>query len=145
MPQRMEHLGYIRCHSSSSSKPINSPSNSIRYKTNGAVKTFGKSGKQDSFRHILKSSASMYESSGSQFFRTTTGIQSGPDVFDKSRLVMNLVVTNSRDTEILCSFRLMLEGKAGKEISESPKLKLVEKFSEDHFALSDAEDNTVGH
>ena len=29
-------------------------------------------------RHILKSSASMYESSGSQFFRTTTGIQSGP-------------------------------------------------------------------
>ena len=31
MPQRMESLGYIRCHSSSSSKPINSPSNSIRY------------------------------------------------------------------------------------------------------------------
>ena len=39
----------------------------------------------------------------------------------------------------------MLEGKAGKEISESSKLKLVEKFSADHFALSDAEDNTVGH
>ena len=30
------------------------------------------SGKQDSFRHILKSLASTYESLGSQFFRTTT-------------------------------------------------------------------------
>ena len=36
--------------------------------------TFQQSGKQDSFRHLLKSSASMYECSGSQFFRTTTGI-----------------------------------------------------------------------
>ena len=45
-------------------------------------------GKQDSFRQLLKSLASMYESSGSQFFRTTTGIQSGPDAFDESRLVM---------------------------------------------------------
>ena len=40
--------------------------------------TFQQSGKQDYLRHILKSSASMHESSGSQFFRTTTGIQSGP-------------------------------------------------------------------
>ena len=47
--------------------------------------------KQDSFRHILKSSANMYESSGSQFFRTTTGMQWGPDVFDESRLVMTFV------------------------------------------------------
>ena len=31
------------------------------------------------FHHILKSSDSMNESSGSQVFRTTTGIQSGPD------------------------------------------------------------------
>ena len=30
----------------------------------------------------------MYESSGSQFFRTTTGIQSGPGAFDESRFVM---------------------------------------------------------
>ena len=37
-------------------------------------KTFQQSGNEDSFRHILKSLASMYESSGSQFFRTTTGI-----------------------------------------------------------------------
>ena len=44
--------------------------------------TFQQSGKQDSFRQILKGSASMCESSGQQFFRTTTGIQSGPDTFD---------------------------------------------------------------
>ena len=50
--------------------------------------TFQLSRKQDSFRHILKESANMYESSGSQFFKTTTGIQSGPDTFDKSSLVM---------------------------------------------------------
>ena len=32
----------------------------------------------------LGSSASMYESSNSQFFTVTTGIQSGPDAFDES-------------------------------------------------------------
>ena len=31
----------------------------------------------------------MYESSDSQPFRNTTGIQSGPGAFDESRLVMN--------------------------------------------------------
>ena len=38
---------------------------------------------------MLKSSASRYESSGSQFFRTATGIQFRLDAFDKSRLVIN--------------------------------------------------------
>ena len=28
----------------------------------------------------------MYESPGPQFFRTTTGVQAGPDAFDKSKL-----------------------------------------------------------
>ena len=45
--------------------------------------TFQKSVKQDSFRYLLKNSVSMYESSGSQFFRTTTRIQSGPDAFEE--------------------------------------------------------------
>ena len=40
---------------------------------------------------MLKSSASMYESSGSQFFRTMTGMQSGPDAFDESRFVMTFL------------------------------------------------------
>ena len=47
-------------------------------------------------------------------------------------------------TEILCSFKLVLEGKAGKEIPESPRLEFIEKFSANNFALSDAEDNTSG-
>ena len=45
-------------------------------------------------------------------------------------------------TEILCSFKLVLEGKTGKEISESSTLEFLEKFSANNFALSDAEDNT---
>ena len=83
----------------------------------------------------------MLESSGSQFLRTTTGIQSGPDAFDKSRFIMTFL-TILGVTEILCSFKLVLEGKAGKEIPESSRLGLLEKFSLNNFALSDAEDNT---
>ena len=47
-------------------------------------------------------------------------------------------------TEILCSFKLVLEGKTGKEIPESSRLEFLEKFSVNNFALSDAEDNTSG-
>ena len=101
---------------------------------------FQQSGKQDSFTHILKSSASLYESSGSQLFRTTTGIQSGPDTFDESRFVMTILGV----IEILCSFRLVLEGKTGKEIPESSRLEFLEKFLGNNFALSEAEDNTSG-
>ena len=54
----------------------------------------------------------MYESSGSQFFRTITGIQSGPDAFDESRLVMTFL-TILGVTETLYRFRSVLEGKAG--------------------------------
>ena len=85
----------------------------------------------------------MYESSGSQFFRTTTGIQSGPDAFDKSRFVMTFL-TSVRVMDILCSFRLVLEGKTGKEIPESSRFEFLEKFLANIFALSDAEDNTSG-
>ena len=46
--------------------------------------------------------------------------------------------------EILCSFKLVLQGKAGKEITESLRLEFLEKFSGNNFALSDAEDNTSG-
>ena len=47
-------------------------------------------------------------------------------------------------TEILCSFRLVLEGKTGKEIPESSRLEFLEKFLANNFALSDAEGNTSG-
>ena len=89
---------------------------------------------------LLKCSTSMYGSLGAQFFRTTTEIQSGPDAFDKLRFVMTFL-TILGVTEILCSFRLVLEGKTGKEILESSRL---EKFLVNNFALLDAEDSTSG-
>ena len=42
----------------------------------------------------------------------------------------------------LCSFKLVLEGKTGKEITESTRLEFWETFSGNNFALSDAEGNT---
>ena len=86
----------------------------------------------------------MYESSGSHFFRTTTGIQSGPDGFDESKFVMTFL-TILGVMDILCSFRLVLEGKTGKtEIPESSRFEFLEKVLANNFALSDAEDNTSG-
>ena len=55
----------------------------------------------------MKNLVSMYASSGSQFFRTIDGIQSGPNTLGESKLVV---------TEILRSFRLFLEGTSGKEM-----------------------------
>ena len=46
--------------------------------------------------------------------------------------------------EILCSFKLVLEGKTDKETPESSRLEFLEKFPANNFALSDAEDNTSG-
>ena len=42
-------------------------------------------------------------------------------------------------TEILCSFRLVLEEKTGNEIPESSRLEFLEKFLANNFPLSDAE------
>ena len=85
----------------------------------------------------------MYESSGSQFFRTTTGIKSETDVFDESRFVMTFL-TILVVTEILSSFRLVVEWKIGKEVPESSRLEFLEKFLANNFDLSDAEDNNSG-
>ena len=47
-------------------------------------------------------------------------------------------------TEILRSFKLVLEGKTGAEILEPSRVEFLEKFSANNCALSDAEDNTSG-
>ena len=47
-------------------------------------------------------------------------------------------------TKILYYFKLVLEGKTGKEIPKSWRLDFLEKFSANNFALSDAEDNNSG-
>ena len=64
-------------------------------------------------------------------------------MFDESRLIVTFL-TILGVTEILYSFRLVLEGKTGKEIPESSRLEFKEKFSANNFALLDAEDNTFG-
>ena len=46
--------------------------------------------------------------------------------------------------EILCCFKLVLEGKTGKEIPESSRLEFLEKFLRANFSLWDTEDNTSG-
>ena len=68
----------------------------------------------------------MKESSGLQLFRTTTRIPSGPNAFDKSRFIMTFL-TILGVTEKLCSFRLVLEVKTGKEIPESSRIDFLEK------------------
>ena len=45
-------------------------------------------------------------------------------------------------TEVLCSFKLVLERKTGKEKPKSLRLGFKETFSANNFALSDEEDNT---
>ena len=65
--------------------------------TGATEATFQKSGKQDIFRHVLKSSANIYESSGSHFFRTTTGIQSESDALDKARFVTTFLILEVKD------------------------------------------------
>ena len=60
-----------------------------------------------------KSSASMYESSGSQFFRNTTAIESGHDTLDKSKFPITFLTFLG--VMEMCNFRLVVEQKTGKE------------------------------
>ena len=61
-------------------------------------------------------------------------MQSGQDAFDKLRFVMTFS-SNLGVTEILCSFRLVLEEKTCKEIPDSSRLEFLEKFLATNFAL----------
>ena len=47
-------------------------------------------------------------------------------------------------TEILYSFRLVLEGKTSKKIPGSSRLEFLEKFLANNFAFPDEEDNNYG-
>ena len=53
-------------------------------------------------------------------------------------------LTKLEVTEILCSFRLVLEGKTGKEIPDSSRLQFLERFLANKFAFLDAESNNSG-
>ena len=47
--------------------------------------------------------------------------------------------------EILCSFRLVLGGKTGKEIPKSSRLEILEKILANNFALSEQKTTPPGH
>ena len=46
-------------------------------------------------------------------------------------------------TETLCSFKLVLEGKTGKEIPESSRLEFLENFSANNFAFYQMQKTTL--
>ena len=56
----------------------------------------------------------------------------------------NLIEYCLNYSDTLCSFRLVLEGKTGKEMPESSRLEFLEKFLANNFALLEAENNTSG-
>ena len=76
----MEHLNNIGIQKKATFlHVINKPNvckffNKFFLNTEATDETFQQFGKQDSFRQVLKSSTSMYESSVLRFFKTTTGI-----------------------------------------------------------------------
>ena len=63
------------------------------------------------------------------------------DTFNISKFAVTFL-TILGATEILCSFRLVLEETTCKEIPESSRSEFLQKFSANNFALSNAEDNT---
>ena len=68
-------------------------------------------------------------------------MQSRPDTFDESRFVMTFL-TIFGVTEI-CNFRLVTEGKTGKEITKPSRLEFFKKFLANNCALFN-EDSTSG-
>ena len=62
---------------------------------------------------------------------------------NKSSLVMTILIILGI-MEMWYCFRLVLEGKTGKEIPKCWRLEFLEKFLANNFALSDAEDHTSG-
>ena len=61
-------------------------------------------------------------------YESSLGISSRPDAFEKPRLVTTFLTNLDGVTEILCSFRLVLEEKIAQEIPESTILGFPEKF-----------------
>ena len=72
----------------------------------------------------------MWESSSSQFFRTTTG----PDAFEESRSSMTFL-TILGIIQIPSILSLVLKEKAGLAIAKPPKLELTENISANNFCL----------
>ena len=85
----------------------------------------------------------MYKSSGSQFYETTQWNKIMTRCFWQIK-VSNDFLNALWITEILCSFRLVLQGKIDQKIPELSILESLEKLVSKNFALSDAEGNISG-
>ena len=72
----------------------------------------------------------------------TMGIKPRPNIFDEQRLFMNSS-TNLGVTLILCSFRQVLEGKAGNAMPESSQLESLETFSTINFFFNRCKQKTT--
>ena len=93
------------------------------------------------YEHWTNKNIFMYKSSASQFLWTNTWIQSGPDAFGRSNLVM-AHLTNFGVKGILCNSRIVLEGKAGKKMSMSSRLGLLKMVLRNNLDLFNTEDKT---
>ena len=76
----------------------------------------------------------MYENSDSQFLRTTTGIQSVPEASYESKLIMTFL-TKVEFAGIMCSFRLVLEEKAGTKLTWVIKIRVLWKVFRNQFCF----------
>ena len=84
----------------------------------------------------------MYESSGSQFFRTTTGTQSGPDAFNESRF--GLTFLTILGVKEYYKSLVVLEGKKVKRWPSHQDQSFLKTFLPNSFTLSHAEGKTYG-
>ena len=69
-----------------------------------------------------------------EFQVNTTGMQPRPDTFDESRFIMTFLIILGI-TEIVYNFKLVLEGKTGKEIPESSRFRVLRKAFSKQFCL----------
>ena len=76
----------------------------------------------------MRPSKNLENKTPSEIYRRVQQLCIKVQAFDELRFIMAFL-TNLGVTEILCGFRLVLEGKTGKEIPESSRLEFLEKFS----------------
>jgi len=91
----------------------------------------------------LNSFARRGDISGQMFFRTMTGISSGPVAFVESRFLMRVAMSFTV-TVILLRRLSVREGKSGRGWPRSSRVELEAKFEAKRFALSIEEERTSG-
>ena len=110
-------------------------------KTGQTEDSFQQSGKHSSWMHLLNNFARIGESSGDKFFKTTTGILSGPVALDDSSSLI-LFDTSFAVTQGVTIWFSLTVGKKGTSWPWSSKVEFEAKMDAKMFALS-VEEETV--